>query len=246
VKVPTVSSIKRSAKRLASSVSPSLITFLPQLCAMRHSKRSHKNTTLANHSVHCRILDQCSHKSFTSHSRVLHASGAEKRLLSSVSSSNSWKAVNGLVVNLSRHYRLSAVCPLPFFVCSSRAVLDTSSLDNCCFCCQPTYCLSLLYYRHHHHSRLLTLSVAPLALALCAPIVGIKKFKEPDDDEIAKKTIMREVRMLRMLKYKNIVTLKEAFKRKGRLYLVFEYVEKNLLEVLEENSVGIDVSINSS
>jgi hypothetical protein len=53
---------------------------------------------------------------------------------------------------------------------------------------------------------------------------------------------MREVRMLRMLKYKNIVTLKEAFKRKGRLYLVFEYVEKNLLEVLEENSVGIDVS----
>ena len=44
-------------------------------------------------------------------------------------------------------------------------------------------------------------------------IVGIKKFKEPDDDKIAKKTIMREVRMLRMLKYKNIVTLKEAFKR---------------------------------
>ena len=74
--------------------------------------------------------------------------------------------------------------------------------------------------------------------------VGIKKFKEPDDDEIAKKTIMREVRMLRMLKYPNIVTLKEAFKRKGRLYLVFEYVEKNLLEVLEENSVGIDVSLH--
>ena len=46
-----------------------------------------------------------------------------------------------------------------------------------------------------------------------------------------------------MLKYKNIVTLKEAFKRKGRLYLVFEYVEKNLLEVLEENTVGIDVRL---
>ena len=85
-------------------------------------------------------------------------------------------------------------------------------------------------------------------------IVAIKKFKESDEDEIAKKTIMREVRMLRMLKYKNIVTLKEAFKRysftqylnsfiacrKGRLYLVFEYIEKNLLEVLEENTVGID------
>ena len=79
---------------------------------------------------------------------------------------------------------------------------------------------------------------------ICMFAVGIKKFKEPDDDEIAKKTIMREVRMLRMLKYPNIVTLKEAFKRKGRLYLVFEYVEKNLLEVLEENSVGIDVSLH--
>jgi serine/threonine protein kinase len=44
-------------------------------------------------------------------------------------------------------------------------------------------------------------------------IVAIKKFKESDEDEIAKKTIMREVKMLRMLKYPNIVLLKEAFKR---------------------------------
>ncbi|CDW72938.1 protein kinase domain containing protein [Stylonychia lemnae] len=84
-----------------------------------------------------------------------------------------------------------------------------------------------------------------------AKIVAIKKFKESDEDEIAKKTIMREVKMLRMLKYPNIVLLKEAFKRyykytlnqairKGRLYLVFEYIERNLLEVLEENSSGID------
>jgi hypothetical protein len=46
---------------------------------------------------------------------------------------------------------------------------------------------------------------------LCA--VAIKKFKESDEDEIAKKTIMREVKMLRMLKHNNIVLLKEAFKR---------------------------------
>ena len=32
-------------------------------------------------------------------------------------------------------------------------------------------------------------------------IVAIKKFKESDEDEIAKKTIMREVKMLRLLKY---------------------------------------------
>ncbi len=48
-----------------------------------------------------------------------------------------------------------------------------------------------------------------------------------------RKNIQREVKMLRLLRHKNIVDLKEAFKRKGRIYLVFEYVEKNLLEILE-------------
>ena len=104
-------------------------------------------------------------------------------------------------------------------------------------------CLLALALYWHLHCSILNEYVVTRCRFFFVCIVGIKKFKEPDDDEIAKKTIMREVRMLRMLKYKNIVTLKEAFKRKGRLYLVFEYVEKNLLEVLEENSVGIDVSI---
>ncbi|KAL4490773.1 hypothetical protein ABPG72_021827 [Tetrahymena utriculariae] len=71
-------------------------------------------------------------------------------------------------------------------------------------------------------------------------IVAIKKFKETEDDEIAKKNIQREVKMLRQLRHKNIVDLIEAFKRKGRIYLVFEYVEKNLLEVLEEKPNGLD------
>lgn len=32
--------------------------------------------------------------------------------------------------------------------------------------------------------------------------------------------------MLRTLKQENIVELKEAFRRRGKLYLVFEYVER--------------------
>ena len=32
------------------------------------------------------------------------------------------------------------------------------------------------------------------------------------------------------------------FFRKGRIYLVFEYVEKNLLEVLEEKPDGLEVA----
>ena len=49
--------------------------------------------------------------------------------------------------------------------------------------------------------------------------------------------------MLKLLKYEHVVDLKEAFKRKGRIYLVFEFVDRNLLEVLEEKPNGLDVKI---
>lgn len=74
-------------------------------------------------------------------------------------------------------------------------------------------------------------------------IVAIKKFKEAEDDEALKKTTLREVRLLRLLRHGNIVSLLEAFRRKTRLYLVFEYVEKNLLEVLETQSQGLDTEL---
>ncbi|GMH45688.1 hypothetical protein BSKO_13651 [Bryopsis sp. KO-2023] len=70
-------------------------------------------------------------------------------------------------------------------------------------------------------------------------IVAVKKFKEKDEDEIVRKTTLREVRMLRTMRHENIVSLKEAFRRKQKLYLVFEYVEKNLLEILEEHPTGL-------
>jgi cyclin-dependent kinase-like len=71
-------------------------------------------------------------------------------------------------------------------------------------------------------------------------IVAIKKFKESEDDDMVKKSTLREVKILRMLKQDNVVQLREAFRRKGKLYLVFEYVERNLLEVLEEKPSGLD------
>merc|ERR1712054_6756 len=74
-------------------------------------------------------------------------------------------------------------------------------------------------------------------------VVAIKKFKESEDDEIVRKTTLREVKILRMLKHENIVTLREAFRRKGRLYLVFEYVDRTLLEVLEANPNGVDPAL---
>ena len=70
--------------------------------------------------------------------------------------------------------------------------------------------------------------------------MAIKKFKESEDDEEnVRKTTLREVKILRMLRHPNVVSLKEAFRRKGKLYLVFEFVAKNLLEVLETNPGGV-------
>lgn len=47
--------------------------------------------------------------------------------------------------------------------------------------------------------------------------------------------------MLRALQHKNIVELKEAFKKKGIVYLIFEYLDNNLLEVLERSQNGLPV-----
>ena len=51
--------------------------------------------------------------------------------------------------------------------------------------------------------------------------VAIKKFKESEDDETVRKTTLREVKILKMLKHPNIVSLREAFRRKAVLYSDF-------------------------
>lgn len=72
-------------------------------------------------------------------------------------------------------------------------------------------------------------------------VVAIKKFKESEEDEVVRKTTLREVKILRMLRHENVVQLKEAFRRKGKLYLVFEFVEKSMLELLESHPNGVDL-----
>lgn len=70
-------------------------------------------------------------------------------------------------------------------------------------------------------------------------IVAIKKFKESDEDEQVRKTALREIRILKQLKHDNIVSLIEVFRHNGKLYLVFEYVERTILEDLEKNPNGL-------
>ena len=72
--------------------------------------------------------------------------------------------------------------------------------------------------------------------------VAIKKFKEVGD-ELVKKTMKRELKMLQRLHHPNVVEFQDAFKRKGNLFLVFEFVDKNLLELLQEHPNGLDPNL---
>jgi len=71
-------------------------------------------------------------------------------------------------------------------------------------------------------------------------LLAVKRFHEPDEgDEEALRFTQREVKLLRSLKHENIIELKEVFRQKGILHLVFEYVEKCLIDVLDANPAGL-------
>ena len=72
--------------------------------------------------------------------------------------------------------------------------------------------------------------------------VAIKKFKEVGDD-LVKKTMKRELKMLQRLHHPNVVEFQDAFRRKGNLFLVFEFVDKNLLELLQEHPNGLEPNL---
>jgi len=46
------------------------------------------------------------------------------------------------------------------------------------------------------------------------------------DNDNVRHTTLRELRLLRSLKHENIVEMREAFRRRGKLYLVFEFVDR--------------------
>uniref|UniRef100_T1J364 cyclin-dependent kinase n=1 Tax=Strigamia maritima TaxID=126957 RepID=T1J364_STRMM len=67
-------------------------------------------------------------------------------------------------------------------------------------------------------------------------LVAIKKFLEGEDDATVKKIALREIRMLKKLRHENLVNLIEVFRRRRRLYLVFEFVDHTILDELEQVS----------
>ncbi|XP_071315611.1 cyclin-dependent kinase-like 4 isoform X3 [Trachinotus anak] len=73
-------------------------------------------------------------------------------------------------------------------------------------------------------------------------LVAIKKFVDSDDDKTVKKIALREIKLLRQLRHGNLVNLLEVWKRRRRWYLVFEFVERTLLDDLEQNPSGLDLN----
>ncbi|OON15085.1 hypothetical protein X801_09122, partial [Opisthorchis viverrini] len=71
-------------------------------------------------------------------------------------------------------------------------------------------------------------------------IVAIKKFIDTEDDKLVKKIAAREIKMLKQLRHDNLVNLLDIFRRKRRLYLVFEFVDHTVLDDLELHPKGLD------
>ena len=71
-------------------------------------------------------------------------------------------------------------------------------------------------------------------------VVAIKKFKQrEDEDPHVRKTMMREIRILREYRHVNIVNLRTVFRENGKLYLIFDYVPRTLLEELQATPDGL-------
>lgn len=74
-------------------------------------------------------------------------------------------------------------------------------------------------------------------------VVAIKRFKDNTDktnNKEIKRTIVREIKMLRQLQNPDyVVMLQDQFKRRGRIHLVFEYIDQSLLNLLETNPAGL-------
>lgn len=70
-------------------------------------------------------------------------------------------------------------------------------------------------------------------------VVAIKKFLETDNDKAVKKIATREIKILKMLRHENLVNLIEVFRKNRRIYLVFEFIEHNLLEEIEKSKIGL-------
>ncbi|CAL8326035.1 unnamed protein product [Lota lota] len=71
-------------------------------------------------------------------------------------------------------------------------------------------------------------------------LVAVKKFIDSDHDPGVRRTAQREIHILKGLRHDNLVMLLDAWRNRRRWFLVFEFVERTVLEDLEVNPSGLD------
>jgi serine/threonine protein kinase len=67
-------------------------------------------------------------------------------------------------------------------------------------------------------------------------IVALKRIRLEVEDEGIPSTALREISLLRELTHRNIVDLKDCVQEDGKLYLVFEFLDKDLKKYMESCS----------
>ena len=71
-------------------------------------------------------------------------------------------------------------------------------------------------------------------------IVALKRIRLEVEDEGVPSTALREISLLRELNHPNIVELKDCVQSEGKLYLVFEFVEKDLKKFMDHTPGFLD------
>ena len=64
-------------------------------------------------------------------------------------------------------------------------------------------------------------------------IVALKRIRLEVEDEGIPSTALREISLLRELSHENVVELKDCVQADGKLYLVFEFLDKDLKKYME-------------
>lgn len=70
--------------------------------------------------------------------------------------------------------------------------------------------------------------------------VAMKKIRLELEDEGMPSTALREISLLKELTHPNIVTLRDVLQNDGRLYLIFEFLDKDLKRFLDSNEGPLD------
>uniref|UniRef100_A0A7R9UGM7 Cyclin-dependent kinase 2 homolog n=1 Tax=Pinguiococcus pyrenoidosus TaxID=172671 RepID=A0A7R9UGM7_9STRA len=77
-------------------------------------------------------------------------------------------------------------------------------------------------------------------------IVALKRIRLEVEDEGIPSTALREISLLRELQHPNVVMLKDCVQDDGKLYLVFEFVDKDLKKYMESTGAPLDPELVKS